>query len=227
MKRLEVLIAALAMIAVLGWAAPTHAAAITYTISSTASGSLGATPFTNALVTVALTADTSGVTEPAPGLFFNVGTATLTVAGLGTATLNDPDGYAAVLFPQSIFPDCPCFAIFDDGTHFPASGTAILGLADAGLAGYDLQSAIGPLTGMGIEPATEPDGSPVAFSTTAGNLLLTGGGDPATLAVTVPIAPVPEPASLSLFAVGALGAIATRRRRQRQNFQARRLRKNG
>ena len=214
--RFRIVVAALTMSAVLGWAAPTQAAPITYTTESIASGTLGATPFTNVLVTVELTADTSGVIEPVPGIFVNQGTATVTIDGLGTAAFNDPNGYAAVFFPQSVLPNCPCFAFFDDAANFPASGTAIFGLADAGLAGFDLQSAFGPLTGTGIGLATNPDGSPVAFSTTAGNLLLTDGGDPVTLTVTVAPTAVPEPASLSLLAVGALGAITARRRRQRQ-----------
>ena len=218
MKRFRILVAALTVIGVLGWAAPTQAAPITYTETSIASGSLGATPFTNALVTVELTADTSGVIEPFLGVFVNQGTATVTIDGLGTATFNDPNGYAAVFFPQSVIPTCPCFAFFDDAAHFPSSGTAIFGLGDAGLAGYDLQSAFGPLTGTGIGLATNPDNSPVAFSTTAGTLLLADGGDPVTLTVTVGAVPtaVPEPASLSLVAVGALGALRARRRRQRQ-----------
>jgi hypothetical protein len=215
MKRFLVLVTALTTIGVLGWAAPTQAAAITYTTVSIASGTLGATPFTDALVTVELTADTSGVIEPVPGIFFNVGTAMLTIAGLGTATFNDPNGYAAVFFPPSAIPSCPCAGFFDDAAHFPASGTGIFGLVDASLAGYDLQSAFGPLTGTGIGVATNPDGSPVAFSTTAGTLLLTDGGDLVTFTATV--AAVPEPGSLSLVAVGALGALAAWRRRQRQN----------
>ncbi len=89
---------------------------------------------------------------------------------------------------------------------------------DASLAGYDLQSAFGPFTGTGGGLATNPDLSPVAFLTTAGTLFLTDGGDPVTLTVTVGPIPtaVPEPASLSLVAVGALGALRARSRRQRQ-----------
>jgi hypothetical protein len=212
MKRLPVMVMALTMIGVLGWAAPSQAALITYTGTTIASGTLGLNTFTNAEVTIELTADTSGVIEPdpvdIPGFLNNAGTATLTIAGLETATFNDPDGYSAVFFPATVLPVCPCVGIFE-------SGTAIIGLLDASLAGYDLQSAFGPLTGTGSGLVTNPDGSPVAFSTTAGALFLTGGVERVTFTVTV--AAVPEPASLSLFAVGALGAIAARRRRQRQN----------
>src|SRR5687768_695344 len=163
MKRVLVLVVALTMIGILGWAAPTQAAVITYTETTIASGMLGATPFTDAQVTIELTADTAGVVEPDPvtnpGFFANAGTATLTIAGLGTATFNDPSGYAAIIFPDSVLAICPCFSIFE-------GGTGIFGLLDASLAGYDLQTAFGPLTGTGAGVATNPDGSPVAFSTT-------------------------------------------------------------
>ena len=105
---------------------------------------------------------------------------------------------------------CPCFSIFE-------GDTGIVGLFDGSLAGYELQTAFGPLTSTGGGLATEPDGSPVAFSTTAGTLFLTEGGDEVTFTATVAATAVPEPASLSLLAIGALGASAARRRRRRQN----------
>ena len=214
MKRFLNLVATLTIIGILGWAAPTQAATITYTETSIASGTLGGTPFTDALVTIELTGDTSGVIEPEPvalpGFFSNAGIATLTIDGLGTATFNSPDGYSAILFPPAAIPICPCFSIFE-------GGTGIFGLFDPSLTGYDLRSAFGPLTSTGGGLATNPDGSPVAFSTTAGILFLTDGGDSVTFTATVAPTAVPEPASLSLFAIGALSAIAARRRRRRQN----------
>ena len=213
MNRFLVLVVALTMTGVLGWAAPTQAAVITYTETAIASGSLGGTPFTDAAVTIQLTGDTSGVIEPdpsLPGFFANPGTATLTIDGLGTATFNSPEGYSAIIFPPAAIPECPCFAIFE-------GGTGLFGLFDPSFAAYDLRTAFGPLTGPGGGVATNPDGSPVEFFTTAGILLLTDGGDTVTLTATVADAAVPEPASLSLFAVGALSAMAARRRRQRQN----------
>ena len=214
MKRLLVLVAA--TIGVLGWAAPAKAAPITYTLTSIASGDLGGTPFTDALVTVTLTGDTSGVFElfpvEFPGAFAIVGTPTLTIEGLGTATFDDPNGYVALggpAFPEADLP-VPWFimAQFDDSTG--DSFTHILGIFDASLAGYDVQSAFGPLTsgGFGVVSAS-------VFSTSAGLLDFNGeGGDPVTFVATV--AAVPEPASLVLVGMG-LGAIAVKRRRQRQN----------
>ena len=105
MKRLLVSVAV--TVGVLGWAAPTKATPITYTLESTASGSLGGTTFTDALVTLTLTGDTSDVFEPFPvefpGVFAIEGTPTLTIEGLGTAAFNDPNGYVALGGPA--FPD--------------------------------------------------------------------------------------------------------------------------
>ena len=219
MKRLLVLTAAMTMVAVLSAPAPSHAEPIIYTTATIASGTLGGAAFSNTLVTVTLTGDTADVFAPdpvnLPGVFGNIGTATLSITGLGTATFNDPNGYAAVLFQQPFPPEIPFpgFAIFEGLNAANDQGTGIFGLFDASLAGYDLQSPFGPLTGTGVGVATNPDGTPVAFSTTAGDLRLAGGGNPVTLTVTVPA--VPEPPSLALFGLIAVAAAVARHRRQR------------
>lgn len=210
MKRIIVSFGTIATLGLMG-AAPLHAAPIVYTANSIASGTLGGVPFLNALVTVTLVGDTSGVVEWAPsylpGVLFNEGSATVTVDGVGTATFNDPNGYATLQFPGlGLF-----IAQFDNAEQ--TSFTGILGLSTDSLS-YDLQSAFGPLTGVGIGVATHPDGSFVEYSTTSGALQLTSGGDQATFAAAVAATPVPEPGSLSLFVLGAFGAIAARRRIQ-------------
>jgi hypothetical protein len=187
---------------------------------------LGTTTFTDALVTVTLTSDTTGVFEayPGTGVLANIGTATLSIDGVATATFNDPNGYAVFFFPFHPVPGEPpvpgsgsaLFILQFDGSGY-AGGTGILGLLDhpSLAAGYDLVSPLG-LAGSGGGVATNPDGTPPPFSTDAGALRLTSGGDNATVTVTVNA--VPEPGSLSLFAVGSLGAIAARRRRQRREL---------
>jgi hypothetical protein len=65
---------------------------ITYSLSATATGTLGGAPFTNALVTVTLTGNTSNVVDgPAPfnNYLVDSGAATVSIAGLGTATFTD------------------------------------------------------------------------------------------------------------------------------------------
>src|ERR1039458_637326 len=68
--------------------AAASAGPITFTETQNGIGSLGGTPFNNALVTIVLTTDTSTITGS--GTFFDIGPATVTVAGItGTATFTD------------------------------------------------------------------------------------------------------------------------------------------
>jgi hypothetical protein len=131
MKRFLVFVA-MATAGILGSVAPTEAALITYTETATASGTLGTTPFEDALITLTLTGDTSGIFSPYPQLpeaLMNPGTATIDIAGLGTASLNDPNGYAAAFCPfnpeTGPVDPTPGFAIvqFDEPTKLrPYSG---------------------------------------------------------------------------------------------------------
>jgi hypothetical protein len=68
---------------------------ITYTSSAIASGSLGSNSFSNALVTITVLADTSGVSCASAGECTNHGTTSVSVAGIGTATFTD--------FPVGVF----------------------------------------------------------------------------------------------------------------------------
>ena len=217
MRRLRVLVGLMTTIGMLGTASPTQAIPITYTETSVASGTLGGIPFTDAEITVTLTANTSGVIEPLPedfpGVLLNAGAATITIAGLGTAAFNDPNGYAAIVFPE--LPDegilIPGMIIAQFDNALGDSFTHILGVMDDSLAGYALQGPFGPVSNTGFGVVT----SDVIYSTTAGILAFTGGGDPVTLTVTTEA--VPEPAIVSLFGVSGLGAIAARRRRRKQH----------
>jgi hypothetical protein len=216
MKRFLVVVGVLTTIGILGWAAPTHASPITYTEKSIASGTLGGTTFTDALVTVTLVGDTSDVFQVIPGLFGNIGTPTLTIAGLGSATFNDPNGYVAYAGPavdaDGTFPFFIIAQASAPGGAATGNVTHILGIEDNSLTGYDLQSSFDPLTATGFGVVHGE-----SYSTSAGLLVfdIDGGGDPVTF--TAEVSPVPEPSSLSLLAVGSFGALGARRRRQRQN----------
>src|SRR5262249_56764927 len=67
-------------------------APITYVFTTTATGTLGGTPFSNALLTFTFTGDTNNVTQsPGPIFFLNpTATATLNVPSIGLATINPP-----------------------------------------------------------------------------------------------------------------------------------------
>jgi hypothetical protein len=63
---------------------------VTFTESVTASGSLGSTPFTDKVVTLTATGDTSNVTNPSLGVFYLPGlVVSINITGLGTAVLTD------------------------------------------------------------------------------------------------------------------------------------------
>ena len=111
MTRLRVWVGVMATFGVLAAASPSQANPITYAVSAIASGTLGGSAFTNALVTVTLVGDTSAVFQPLPAdlpaLFANPGTATVTVDGANIGSFPvGPDGTFS----------------FDD----PASGTIVV-----------------------------------------------------------------------------------------------------
>ncbi len=145
MTRLVLKIAAVALFGSIIQAAP-----ITYTLTSTASGTLGASTFTNASVTVTLSGDTSGITAGTgsfSGALINTGTATVTIGGLGTATFTDPivmvstynavltalDGMNAVIVLDNVFGSGillqvgPVFSGYGLGLMAPVTGTGGVG----------------------------------------------------------------------------------------------------
>jgi len=84
------------------------------------------------------------------------------------------------------------------------SGNLILATISNALLGYDLRSAIGPISG----PAGTPDD--MVYSTTSGNFRWTTFPETATFTATV--SPVPEPSSMILLGMGLIGAAARRYR---------------
>jgi hypothetical protein len=136
-------------------ATPSLAFPITYAGQAMGSGCLGnvtkpggslscgpGTTFTDALVTITLTADTTNVISPSLGLYENIipgGTAIVMVAGLGSATLTDS---VAVFSNQNPSPAVAGFA--DLGFSPPLD---IMDTGNTTFAAYDLKSIIGPISG--------------------------------------------------------------------------------
>ncbi len=145
---------------------PAQAAPITYTLTTTATGTLGAKSFTNAVVTVTLTGDTSNVTAgPAPytDVWVNSGAATVSVVGIGTGTFTDSIQIICTLNDAAALGVAQAVLILDNTT-----GTGILAQTGSAFSSYDLRSPLGPLSGTG-GVASGSHMTPI-FPTTAGNL---------------------------------------------------------
>jgi len=163
---------------------------ITYTEQTTGSGSLGGSSFTNALVTFVLVGDTSTIYSDAPGVFRDLGTATVTVAGIGTAAFTDQMGFASI---QA----WPLAGIFDH----TMGDFGLLFTIDPSLATYSLATAIGPVSSQAFY-------EPLSFPTAEGDFILTG---TATGVSTFNATTVPEPGSLALIGIGLASLFACRR----------------
>ena len=121
----------------LAFAPAAFAASITYTITGTGSGHVGASVFTDAAYTIQVTADTAQVTPL--GSPTNVGfevpslTALITVAGIGTATVTE----STRMFVSNTY----------TGTGF-ARFLDLLDVEHPLFATWDLKTPIGPLADL-------------------------------------------------------------------------------
>jgi len=165
--------------------AAASAGPITFTETQNGIGSLGGKAF-SAPVTIVLTSDTSTITGGS-GVFFDIGPATVTVAGLGTATFTDT-------MEAAVSQGCPCAGISDETTD-----RSVMFDTNSAFSTYDLSTAIGPLLG-------ESSGnSGLGFSTSMGAFILSSSLNneehPATFTATT-VGSVPEPGTLGLLAAG-------------------------
>jgi hypothetical protein len=175
-------LACLALLALAASARPRHALAdpVIYTEQAVATGTFGNADFIDSLVTITLTADTSGVTGAGTGFLTNTGQASLTLGGVSEGVFLDPiTAFASMgaLGTTLGITDLPAFADLLD-TGLPA------GLA------YDLSTSLAPQTGASL---ISPNAS---FATTNGELTLFLAGD-STFSANM--TSVPEPASLALL----------------------------
>lgn len=172
--------------AILGFQTIARADLITYTEEVTATGSLGAIDFRNALVTISFMGDTPNVTNPSAGVFDNFpGLATLSIAGIsGTATFTDKIG---AFSNQSLN-----LAGISDFT----SNLLILDTTSRGFRSYGLTTDIGPVRGR----AGSNDG--FTFATNKGDFVFTSIGRMSTFSAA--LTPVPEPVSYGFVGAGVI-----------------------
>jgi hypothetical protein len=175
-----------------------RAGSLTYTEVTDASGSLGSQTFTNQQITFTYYGNTAGITNPEPGLFVNQGgTATVNIAGIGTATFTQPVG----VFVNQFIPA----AGFGDSQ----AGFDILDISSSAFASYDLSTAYGPIPGDEFG-----NSSSVSVSTTLGALVITSAAPFGVFNAVTTTAAIPEPGSLTLLGVVAAGLVARASRRR-------------
>ena len=169
------------------------AAFATYTETVTGSGTLGGVSFTNALITITGTGDTTDIFSPPafPGVFaLSLASNTVTVAGLESASLTLNNVQVAVNQITAT-----------GGFAYGANGTAIVGNYNAAFASINLAASTGPLMGIASFNAES------LLSTTRGNLVINTVSSSATFQATVTPNSVPEPSSLALAGVAAVAGL--------------------
>jgi hypothetical protein len=184
---------------------------ITFNMTTTATGTLNGTGFTDALLTVTSFADTSLVTVSgsSPGQDYELiaGSSTVSIAGFGA-----PVTFTDLMFWED--PNSSGDIIFGDTTRGSGIGNAILGFTNpvpgSGLLTYNLQSSFGPAFGgldFGVTAFHKFNNIP----TSGGLLNVTAASGDVFVATATPVA-TPEPASFLIAGSAILGSFAVQRR---------------
>jgi len=175
-NRLTIVVVALG--AILTGAQPVSANPISYVETGVMSGTLNGKAFGNAAVTITTVGDTANITTVTINGFQyykNVGTTTIQIAGVGTATFNGGDSFGAL--SEKLLPGTIEVGIMDW-----TIGASILHIVTPNPSFYDLSTAT-TFTAMSVSDHG------VVLSTTLGNLVIRGTSGNATFTVTFPRRP--------------------------------------
>lgn len=172
-----------------------NATPLTFTETVTGSGSLGSA-FTNQLITLSATGDTSGIVTGVGLYTLFIPTATLTINGFAPVTLTG----GVTVFSNDLIQ----VAGFEG--HSPTFD--LLDTVSPAFASYTLDGAI---TASG---AAQNSAAGTAFSTSGGSFILNSTSGNATFTAGTPILGVaPEPGSIALLGTGMLALAGTVRRK--------------
>ncbi len=174
---------ALAVAFVLVSIQPAQANPIVYIETGTLTGTIGATSFTDAAVTLTTVADTSNIVLTnidGYNIYENAGTTTIQIAGVGTATFNGGDSFGA----------------FSEDLTSVFAGTGNVGIADISqqVAIFGNFTTIPPFYDLSTSFTSTGTSSynSNSFSTTLGDLTIGSTSGNATFTATA----VPEPATI-------------------------------
>lgn len=169
---------------------------ITFIYSSTGSGSIGATSFTNAAFTVTGIGDTANRIEGALSYGLYHDTTTINITGVGQFNITTPI--------SSFTPKTGTFAGF--GRDGPGN---LFHFTNGAVTGYDMLTSLGPLSGSGqlLGWAATP-----LVTTSGGDLVFNNASSlAATYQVIVDNSGIPEPSTWALAAMGIVVALRMRR----------------
>lgn len=168
-----------------------HAGPITYNLHVNVTGTIGTTSFTQASAVISQTGDTSAIFAVNNFVYNDSGTSTITIQGIGTATILDSTFGA--------------FAEPHDGRYESLGFYDQNGMFEIGELGADFSYYLD--TGVDSGGSAGSSSNP-SESTSLGLLTVTRVGSNGTF-----VAYTPEPTGLVLLGTGAIGLAGTLRRR--------------